>query len=67
MRGRCTDCLLDTDVLSFHVLGRSIIVLNSAKSAHELMDKRGARYADRPRFVLYELYVSFTRFSQLIN
>ncbi|KAF2969995.1 hypothetical protein GQX73_g3492 [Xylaria multiplex] len=45
----------DTDILYFNVLGRSIIVLNSIEAAHELLDKRGANYSDRPRFVLFEV------------
>jgi cytochrome P450 len=32
-----------------------MIVLNSVDAAHELLDKRGANYADRPRFVLFEV------------
>ncbi|KAL4962873.1 cytochrome P450 [Aspergillus stella-maris] len=44
-----------TDILHFNVLGRPIIVLNSVEAAHDLMDKRGANYADRPRFVLFEV------------
>lgn len=44
-----------SDVLHFSMLGRSIIVLNSAEAARQLMDKRGANYADRPRFVLFEV------------
>jgi len=48
---------LDSDILYFNVLGRPIIVLNSVEAAHELLDKRGANYADRPRFVLFEVYV----------
>ena len=44
-----------------------MVVLNSAKAAHELLDKRGVKYADRPRFVLYELYVSFGGFYQLTS
>ncbi|KAJ8119435.1 hypothetical protein ONZ43_g3610 [Nemania bipapillata] len=39
----------------FNVLGRSIIVLNSIEAAHDLLDERGANYADRPRFVLFEV------------
>ncbi|GME35254.1 putative cytochrome p450 protein [Neofusicoccum parvum] len=46
---------LDTDVLYFNVLGRHIVVLNSVKAANDLLDKRGANYADRPRFALFEL------------
>ncbi|KAI0977223.1 putative cytochrome P450 oxidoreductase [Xylaria arbuscula] len=45
----------NTDILHFKVCGRSIIVLNSIEAAHDLLDKRGANYADRPRFVLFEV------------
>ncbi|KAI1421370.1 putative O-methylsterigmatocystin oxidoreductase [Xylaria sp. FL1777] len=45
----------NTDILHFNVLGRSIIVLDSIEAAHNLLDKRGANYADRPRFVLFEV------------
>ncbi|KAI1261966.1 putative O-methylsterigmatocystin oxidoreductase [Xylariaceae sp. FL1019] len=44
-----------SDILHFNVLGRSIIVLNSVESAQDLLNKRGANYADRPRFVLFEV------------
>jgi hypothetical protein len=47
--------LVDSDILYLNVLGRPIIVINSTKVAHELLDKRGANYADRPRFVLFEV------------
>ncbi|KIH89747.1 cytochrome p450 monooxygenase [Sporothrix brasiliensis 5110] len=43
-----------SDVLGFHILGQPIVVLNSARAAIDLLDKRGANYADRPRFVLFE-------------
>ncbi|KAI0490342.1 putative O-methylsterigmatocystin oxidoreductase [Xylaria cf. heliscus] len=45
----------NTEILHFSVLGRSIIVLDSIEAAHELLDKRGSNYADRPRFVLFEV------------
>ncbi|KAI0481300.1 putative cytochrome P450 oxidoreductase [Xylariaceae sp. FL0804] len=45
----------DSDILHFNVLGRSIVVLNSVESARDLMDKKGAIYGDRPRFVLFEV------------
>ncbi|KAI1181168.1 putative O-methylsterigmatocystin oxidoreductase [Nemania sp. FL0916] len=45
----------NTDILHFNVLGRSIIVLNSIEAARELLGERGANYADRPRFVLFEV------------
>jgi hypothetical protein len=44
-----------SDILYLNVLGRPIIVINSAKVAHDLLDKRGANYASRPRFVLFEV------------
>ena len=29
-----------------------VVVLNSKEAAVELMEKRGAKYSDRPRFIL---------------
>ncbi|KAK1767239.1 O-methylsterigmatocystin oxidoreductase [Phialemonium atrogriseum] len=43
-----------SDVLFFKTFGTKWIVLNSLKSAVELLDKCGSKYADRPRFVLFE-------------
>lgn len=47
----------NSDILYLNVLGRPIIVINSARVAHDLLDKRGANYSSRPRFVLFEVYV----------
>ncbi|KAL2853300.1 cytochrome P450 [Aspergillus pseudoustus] len=44
-----------TEILYFNVLSRPIIVLNSIEAAHELLDKNGANYADRPRFIVFEV------------
>ena len=44
-----------SDILSFNVLGQPVIVLNSVRAAIDLLDKRGANYCDRPRFVLFEV------------
>ncbi|PHH77305.1 hypothetical protein CDD82_3571 [Ophiocordyceps australis] len=44
-----------SDILSFKVLGQPIVVLNSVRAATDLLDKRGANYCDRPRFVLFEV------------
>ncbi|KAL7947244.1 cytochrome P450 [Trichoderma barbatum] len=44
-----------SDILSFNVLGQSVIVLNSVRAATDLLDKHGANYCDRPRFVLFEV------------
>ncbi|KAF2471439.1 cytochrome P450 [Lindgomyces ingoldianus] len=46
---------LQSDVLSFNVLGQPVVVLNSVQAAIDLFDKRGANYCDRPRFVLFEV------------
>ncbi|KAL5598744.1 uncharacterized protein BROUX77_005777 [Berkeleyomyces rouxiae] len=43
-----------SDILSFQVLGQTIIVLNSVTAAVELLDKRSGNFSDRPRFVLFE-------------
>lgn len=39
-----------SDVIYLNIIGQSIVVLNSAKSAVDLMDKRGSIYSDRPSF-----------------
>ncbi|KAK6225704.1 cytochrome p450 [Colletotrichum tabaci] len=43
-----------SDVLYFNVLGQDVVVLNSVRAAVDLLDRRGANYCDRPRFVLFE-------------
>lgn len=45
---------LGSDVLYFNMVFQDVVVLNSATAAMELLDKRGATYCDRPRFVLFE-------------
>lgn len=42
------------DVIRLHVLGRSIVVLNSAQAAVDLLDKRSSNYSDRSYFPIYE-------------
>lgn len=46
---------LNSDILHFSMLGRSIVVLNSIEAARDLLDKKGANFADRPRFVVFEV------------
>lgn len=36
-----------SDIVHFDVLGSHVIIVNTAKIAHELFDKRSAIYADR--------------------
>ncbi|KAK0629570.1 putative O-methylsterigmatocystin oxidoreductase [Bombardia bombarda] len=43
-----------TDVLYFETFGTRWIVLNTLAAAEDLLEKRGAKYADRPRFVMFE-------------
>jgi hypothetical protein len=44
------------DVLSFHVFGQVIIVLNSVKATKDLLEKRGEIYSDRPVIPFYEMW-----------
>ncbi|KAK1778024.1 cytochrome P450 [Copromyces sp. CBS 386.78] len=44
----------NSDVLYFETLGTKWVVLNSYEAAHELLDVRGRKYSDRPRFVMFE-------------
>ena len=51
------------DVIYLSVVGRPIVVLNSAEAARDLMDKRSANYSDRPRIVVIgEMYHLFPHF-----
>jgi hypothetical protein len=45
------------NILSFRLFGQVIIVLNTAKAAKDLLEKRAAIYSDRPVFPLYEMCV----------
>ncbi|TCD70035.1 hypothetical protein EIP91_005287 [Steccherinum ochraceum] len=38
-------------VVSFNAAGQTVIVLNDLKSTFELLDRRGANYSHRPRFI----------------
>ena len=43
------------DVLSFHVFGKVIVVLNSLKANKDLLEKRGDVYSDRPVIPIFEM------------
>ena len=45
------------EVFSLQVPGKTIVVLNSEKSASDLLEKRSAIYSDRPRFSFYDAWV----------
>ncbi|KAJ3574049.1 hypothetical protein NP233_g2020 [Leucocoprinus birnbaumii] len=43
------------DVMHLRVLGRDMIILNTAEAAIDLMDKRSWNYSDRPRFPILDI------------
>ncbi|KAI0274083.1 cytochrome P450 [Russula aff. rugulosa BPL654] len=43
------------DVVSFHVFGKVIIVLNSLKANKDLLEKRGDVYSDRPVIPIFQM------------
>ena len=45
------------DVLSFHVCGKVIIVLNSLKANKDLLERRAEIYSDRTVIPIIEMYV----------
>jgi hypothetical protein len=47
---------LSGDVLSFHVFGQVIIVLNSVKATKDLLERRGEIYSDRPVVPFYDMW-----------
>ena len=49
----------ETDILYLKQLQTPVIVLNTVKAAEELLSKRGTNYSDRPRFVLFEVFVDY--------
>ncbi len=44
------------DVMSFHVLGRVVVILGSTKATKDLLGKRGNVYSDRPVIPFFEMY-----------
>ncbi|KAI0365461.1 cytochrome P450 [Pilatotrama ljubarskyi] len=42
-----------SDILYFTSLGTPLLVINSFQAAHDLLDRKGALYSDRPRFVMF--------------
>ena len=45
------------NIMSFHIFGKIIIILNTAKAAKDLLEKRGDIYSDRPVITFFEMYV----------
>ncbi|KAJ6528847.1 cytochrome P450 [Mycena capillaripes] len=59
-------------VMHLKVLERSMIILDTYKTAVDLLDKRGLIYSDRPKFTLYELLgwkpsLSFLQYGKQFN
>jgi hypothetical protein len=49
------------DVLSFHVFGKVIVVLNSLKTNKDLLERRADIYSDRAVIPIIEMYVFSNR------
>lgn len=49
------------DVLSFHVFGKVIVVLNSLKANRDLLERRADIYSDRTLIPIIEMYVFLNR------
>jgi len=57
------------DVLSFHVFGKVIVVLNSLKANKDLLERRADMYSDRPVIPIVEMMkwgwiVTFSRYTE---
>ncbi|KAH9917066.1 cytochrome P450 [Fomitopsis serialis] len=48
------------DIVYAEILTQPIVILSSAKAAFDLMEKRGARYSNKPRFVYFVELVGWT-------
>ncbi|KAH9994268.1 cytochrome P450 [Russula vinacea] len=42
--------------MSFHVLGRVVVILGSTKATKDLLEKRGGIYSDRPTIPFFEIF-----------
>ena len=49
------------DILSFHVFGKVIVVLNSLRTNKDLLEKRADIYSDRIVIPIIEMYVFLNR------
>ncbi|EIM84308.1 cytochrome P450 [Stereum hirsutum FP-91666 SS1] len=62
-----------SDIVHFDVLGSHVVIVNTAKTAHELFDKRSAIYADRPFFASlrillgYDWIIGFTEYGEWLR
>jgi hypothetical protein len=56
VNGLLTEAMIG-DILSFHVFGKIIVVLNSLKANKDLLERRGYIYSDRPLIPIFDMYV----------
>jgi hypothetical protein len=56
VKGLLTEAMAG-DVISFHVFGQAIVVLNSYKANKDLLERRGEIYSDRPVIPIFEMCV----------
>ncbi|KAH7017432.1 cytochrome P450 [Ilyonectria destructans] len=45
----------NSDIIYVKSLGRSIVVLNSAEAARDVLERKGANFCDRPKFTVLEV------------
>ena len=63
---RLTTCATG-NVLSFHVFGTVIVVLNTAEATKDLLEKRGDICSDRPVVPIFEMYARLIKRPCLLN
>lgn len=51
----------NSDIISVNLAGNQLIILNNIEDAHELLDKRSAKYSSRPHMVFGFDYISAGR------
>ncbi|KAK7039670.1 hypothetical protein R3P38DRAFT_487995 [Favolaschia claudopus] len=54
------ECLAKSDIISVHLAGDTVVVLNSLTAATDLLDKRSAIYSDRPPFPMLNDLIGFS-------
>ena len=61
-------CALTGNVFQLSIVGKPMIVVNTAEEARELLEKRGAINSDRPKTLVHgEMYEPSRRFSSQIK
>ena len=55
------------DIIYAEFFGSPAIIISSAKVAMELVEKRGAKYSDRPAFSYFNELYAYTHFTTLLS